>query len=470
MRQLLFKKLMEDNLADIPILYYESKGYSYRELYIRSLALGQLWINNGAKLGDRIIVSCSNKAECVIALLACLAYGFIFVPVEPNNGDEDYIANDCGAILTFSGGLPSYTSEEARTVLPMDTIGYIIYTSGSTNVPKGVVAPFSAIDFCIEAINKRLCNNETDKILSRLPLSFDYGLYQVFLALRFKSKLVLMDNETPLLIIPQILSYHKITALPVVPTMLAALYRSRLLKREYCTNLRYICSTGEILNVDLISNVRKALPNTAIIPMYGLTECKRVSIMPPDRWDKVMAGSCGLPLDGTEVKILDECESEGELVVYGPNIMDGYWGDETTSAEVFCKDKNGRRYLRTGDAFSIDDDGFLYFRRRIKNMIKVGGHAVSGIDIEEFLKCIDGAIDIRVIGIPDDVYGESVCACVYTDQIDVINEIEEISKCLPVHKQIRRIVLFDQPFPTNKNGKIDYAALRKQVGEYDNGL
>jgi len=463
--QLLFKKLIEDNLSDAPILYYESKAYSYRELYTRSLSLGQLWINNGAKYGDRIIIACSNKAECVIALLACFSYGFVFVPIEPNNGDESYIANDCGSIFTFSGGLPDYMTEKARPVLPMDTIGYIIYTSGSTNKPKGVVAPFLAIDFCIEAINERLCNNETDKILSRLSLSFDYGLYQVLLALRFKSELVLIDNETPLLTIPQILYNHQITALPVVPTMLSALCRSRLLKSEYCPNLRYICSTGEILNVDLISNVRNALPNTAIIPMYGLTECKRVSIMPPDRWDKVMAGSCGLPLNGTEVKILDESEGEGELVVYGPNIMNGYWGDETTSAEVFCMDENGRRYLRTGDAFSFDDDGFLYFRRRIKNMIKVGGHAVSGIEIEEFLKCVDGAIDIRVVGIPDDIYGESVCACVYSDQADIINKIEEISKCLPVHKQIRRIVLFNQPFPTNKNGKIDYTALRKKAGE-----
>jgi len=461
---MLYKKLIEDNLDDSIIIRYKDQTYTYKELYHRSLALGREWIDKGVKKGDRVIVLCANKAETVIALLACLAYGMIFVPVEPNSGDEAYIQQDCQAKLIYKGGQPKNIEIKERVSLPAETIGYIIYTSGSTNKPKGVVAPISAIDFCIEAINKRIGNNENDRILSRLPLSFDYGLYQVFLALRFKSALTLEDNDTPLLSIPKIMDEQRITALPVVPTMLSALFHARLLKSEYCPNLRYICSTGEVLDVNLINQVHNALPDVSIIPMYGLTECKRVSIMPPDRWDKIMAGSCGLPLDGTTVKLIDESEEEGELIVSGPNVMNGYWGDEETSSNIFCVDDCGRRYLRTGDSFSIDDEGFLYFRRRLKNMIKVSGYAVSGTDIEETLKNIEGVIDIRVFGLPDNIYGEIVCACVYTKQVGIEKKIEEISKGLPPHKQIRRIVLFNNPFPTNKNGKVDITALRKQAG------
>jgi acyl-CoA synthetase (AMP-forming)/AMP-acid ligase II len=186
--------------------------------------------------------------------------------------------------------------------------------------------------------------------------------------------------------------------------------------------------------------------------------------MPVNRWDKIEAGSCGLPLEGTLVRLINEEYGEGELVVYGPNVMNGYWGDKEASSEVFCLDSEGRRFLRTGDSFSIDCEGFLYFRHRIKNMIKVGGYAVSGIEIEKYLKSIDDIIDVRVIGIPDNVYGEIICACVYTEHENVRGKIEEISAQLPRHKQIKRIIMFDNPFPTNKNGKIDTTALQKQVG------
>jgi len=451
-------------MEDSVIIRYKSQRYTYKDLYNNSLALGKEWLSKGVKKGDRVIVSCANKAETVIALLACLAYGIIFVPVESNSSDEAYIQQDCQAKLIYTGGQPKDIKVDQRENLPPETVGYIIYTSGSTNKPKGVTAPISAIDFCIEAINKRIGNSEKDRILSRLPLSFDYGLYQVFLALRFKSVLTLEDNDTPLLSIPKIMAEQKITALPVVPTMLSALFNARLLKSEYCPNLRYICSTGEVLDVNLINQVHNALPSVSIIPMYGLTECKRVSIMPPDRWDKIMAGSCGLPLDGTTVKIIDESEKEGELIVFGPNVMNGYWGDEKTSSNIFCVDDCGQRYLRTGDSFFIDGEGFLYFRHRLKNMIKVSGYAVSGTEIEEFLKCIEGVIDIRVFGLPDNVYGEIVCACVYTNKAGIKEKIEELSKDLPPHKQIRRIVLSNHPFPTNKNGKVDIKALRKQAG------
>jgi acyl-CoA synthetase (AMP-forming)/AMP-acid ligase II len=462
---MLFKKLIEDNLSDAAIIKYNSQEFTYQKLYQAALVLGSEWVGKGVKKADRILVSCNSKADAVIALLACLAYGMIFVPVEPDSEESEYIQKDCQATLVYTGGQPQNAEVIARESQCENAIGYIIYTSGSTSKPKGVVAPLSAIDFCIEAINKRIGNNESDRILSRLPLSFDYGLYQVFLALRFRAMLTLVDGETKLIELPRLMLEHEITALPLVPTMLAALCNARLLKKEYYPDLRYICSSGEILDVSLIERAHKALPDVSIIPMYGLTECKRVSVMPPDRWDKILAGSCGLPLDGTSVKLLDEEDGEGELVVYGPNVMNGYWADEQIPSNIFCVDSAGQRFLRTGDSFSIDDEGFLYFKRRIKNMIKVGGYAVSGTGLEESLKSIDGVIDIRIIGLPDRTYGEIVCACVYTRQKGTKEKIERVSSQFPRHKQIRKIVLFDRPFPTNKNGKVDIVALRTQAGD-----
>jgi acyl-CoA synthetase (AMP-forming)/AMP-acid ligase II len=464
---LLYKKLIEDNLSlsGKIILRYKSQEFTYRKLYEQSISLGHSWIENGAKVGDRVAVSCSDSSETVIALLACLAFGLIFVPVGQGDSDEEqHIIDDSGAKTQFSGGIPKFDINLNRTLLPPETIGYIIYTSGSTSVSKGVVAPLRVIDFCIEAINKRLGNNNQDRILCKLPLSFDYGLYQIFIALRFGAELTIMDEESNILSIPKQLAERKITAFPVVPTMLAALLRTNLLKNNIYPCLRYICSTGEVLDTKLITEVNNAMPQVSIIPMYGLTECKRVSIMPPNRQDKILAGSCGLPLDGVEVRLLNEDADEGELLVYGPNIMNGYWGDEETTSKVFCIDEDGKRFLRTGDLFSIDKEGFLYFRQRLKNMIKVAGHAVSGIDLENILKSIDGVLDIRIIGLPNSVYGELICACVYTHSNGVKEQILEISNRLPHYKQIRRVILFDRPFPTNKNGKADITALRHLAG------
>jgi acyl-coenzyme A synthetase/AMP-(fatty) acid ligase len=120
-----------------------------------------------------------------------------------------------------------------------------------------------------------------------------------------------MDADEQILAIPRLAKKNEITALPVVPTLLAALFRARLLKPEYFPNLRYISSTGEKLDTSLISSSYEAMPKVEIIPMYGLTECKRVSIMPPNRRDKILAGSCGLPLDGVEVRLADKIDGEG---------------------------------------------------------------------------------------------------------------------------------------------------------------
>lgn len=457
---MLYKKLVEDHMSDKIILHYNSVHYSDRQLNDKALALGKKWVEEGLCQGDRVVVECYDRADTVTALLACIAYGFAFVPIEPNNDQREYILEDCCPRLIYSGGGAPERIPVKRETLPPDTVGYIIYTSGSTSVPKGVVAPFSAIIFCIDAINKRLGNSSEDRLVCMLPLSFDYGLYQVFLAMSFGAELILADGNATILSLPKLCAEMEATGLPVVPTMLSALLRSRMLKQEYFRRLRYISSTGEALGVGLIKKVHEALPNVKIIPMYGLTECKRVAVMPQGRWDKILAGSCGFPLDGVEVDILGGADGEGELTVRGPNVMNGYLGSVGADDGTFCTDNEGRRYLRTGDCFFIDSEGFLYFRYRIKNVIKVGGYAMSTAEMEEKLGGLEGVLDVRVFGIPNDIYGELVCACVYSQKAGMEERVRALSESLPQHKQIKRIKIMSEPFPTNINGKVDIEALK----------
>lgn len=457
---MLYKKLVEDHLSGKTILYCNSVHYSYRQLNDKALSLGSKWMAEGLCRGDRVVVECRDRTDTVTALLACIAYGFVFVPIEPSHDRREYIIEDCRPKLIYSGGAAPERPHMGREVLPPDTVGYIIYTSGSTSDPKGVVAPFSSIIFCTDAINKRLGNSDGDRIVCMLPLSFDYGLYQVFLSLSSGAELVLANENTSMLSLPKLCAETRATGLPVVPTVLSTLLRLHMLKQEYFRGLRYISSTGETLGVDLIKKVHEALPNVQIIPMYGLTECKRVSVMPQGRWDKILAGSCGLPLDGVEAYILDGAGGEGELAVRGPNVMNGYYGSAGEDDGTFCTDSGGGRYLRTGDCFFIDSEGFLYFRYRIKNVMKVGGYAVSAAEIEAKLFGLEGVLDARVFGIPSDVYGELICACVYTKSDGMEGRVRSLSEGLPPYKQIKRLKIMSEPFPTNINGKVDMKALK----------
>lgn len=135
--------------------------------------------------------------------------------------------------------------------------------------------------------------------------------------------------------------------------------------------------------------------------MYGMTECKRVAVMPADRTDKVMAGSCGLPLDGVKVWLVNKEEETGigELAVEGPNVMEGYWGIRDEDSGVFESDREtGRRRVYTGDLFRIDSEGFLYFCGRRNGIIKIRGYRVNGFRIEEVIRKVAGVKEAAVTG------------------------------------------------------------------------
>lgn len=465
---MLYHQLIESRLSDRMILSDGQDVYSYSVLDSRARALGDYWRSQGIRHGDRIAVVNDNSAQTVITLLACLAYGFVFVPITAGGIEErNYVIMDCQPALVLEGSLPEQEAVELapRPILPPETVGYILYTSGSTSRPKGIVASYTSIFYCIEAINARLCNTKHDRILCCLPLSFDYGLYQVFFSLRYGSELILLPEGISLFELPGILHKHQITAFPVVPTLLRGLIRSRLLERVSLPNLRYISSTGEVLEPALIDKAEASLPETEVIPMYGLTECKRVSIMPFGRKDKKKAGSCGLPLPGVSVELenIDPKTGVGKLIVYGPNVMNGYWGDKNTTADVFGHDSNRRAFVRTGDLFAIDDEGYLYFKGRLKNLIKVRGHGVSGDAIEERLNELDGIHELRVLGLFDERDGERACAFVYADDPGIESRIRACSDHMPEFMRIKTVYRFDRPLPKNKNGKIDDTALRQGI-------
>jgi amino acid adenylation domain-containing protein len=466
----------------------------------------------GVKLGDRVILYGVNSDRLVTALFGILKAGAAFVPVHPETSIAklEFILQDCTPsaivadrnllerqdspiknstqpILLTSDSynfdendgkikswkvLEAYLDCQPDVKITSDDLAAIIYTSGSTKDPRGVIEPHRQIIFASTAINAVIQNNKEDKVLCGLPLSFDYGLYQIFLTFQVGATLILEKDFSVPLSIPRILKLNDVTGFPGVPSVFAMLLRSRLLERVELPNLRYITSTGDIFPVPHIRWLKELFPHTTIFPMYGLTECKRVSIMPKGQWDS-HEFSVGQALPGTQVFIVDEDGKEvpsgiiGELVIRGTHVMAGYWNvPEETSRRFRYNSLTGEILLHSGDFFKKDQDGFLYFVGRDDTLIKSRGHRISPSEIESFLCGLNGIAEAAVVGIPDAIQGESVCAYVSLNNTHKITEADIIEACkhgLSLAARPQHVLIFDSALPKTSNGKLDRTILRKMA-------
>ncbi len=463
---MLYKKLISDNLAcKKQAVSARSGKYTYEDLHNKAMEFQKILESHGVSKGQYAMIRNSNTIHTITAILTCIHMQvcFVIIPEDSAESQLDYISQEVAPRVFLetpseeNDGITDFHFLEYGT---QKDLVYVIYTSGSTGKPKGVMAPEPQVEFCIEAINGRLKNGPQDRILCCLPLSFDYGLYQLFMALEYQSTLVIPEKYT-LSEIPGMLVKEEITAFPAMPSLLGGLLYSRMLERVKLANLRYITSTGDNFPVEMIRRLMKVLPDTRIVPMYGQTECKRVSIMPEGHTDKIMAGSCGLPLAGTRVWLEHPDENGvGELIVSGPNVMSGYLNAKEVTAEYYFDHESFGRCLRTGDLFSIDEEGFLYFISRKKRILKVSGYRIGCLELEELFRSAltDYFIkELRIVGVPDQLYGEKIMLCIAAgESAETIKAaVSRVNEAQDSHHRVSKIYLTENGFPKTANGKID---------------
>jgi acyl-coenzyme A synthetase/AMP-(fatty) acid ligase len=214
----------------------------------------------------------------------------------------------------------------------------------------------------------------------------------------------------------ELMARERVTALPIVP-MVAALLLKHDLSGYDLSALRYITNTGAVLPPAHIAVLRERLPHVRIYSMYGLTECKRVSFLHPEDLD-ARPTSVGKAMSNVEVYLEDENGQRaetgvGELVVRGPNVMQGYWRDEEATEKALRPGRfPGEKVLYTGDLFRIDADGYMYFHSRTDDVIKSRGQKVSPREIESVLHSVPGVCEAVVVGMADPLVGEAVQAYV----------------------------------------------------------
>lgn len=461
---------------DITALRDDEGSWTYRELGAHSHGFGAWLRERDIGPGDRVLIPAFSRRTTVAAVYGCSLVGATAIPLSPSASarEVEHVVQDAAPRLV----LPDHPPVSAREPSSQEPHGLwasasrpdhpalLIYTSGSTAAPKAVVCRATQILFAVRAIAERLQYTPHDVIYCRLPLSFDYGLYQSFLAAHATAELVVAPGGVDGRILTRIRELG-VTVVPLVPGLAAILLRLAR-GRPVDSRVRLFTNTGEALVPDTIRGLRSCFPGAGIQLMYGTTECKRISIAAVDE-DLERPGAVGLPLTGTRVGILGEDGREtatgeaGEIVVSGPHVMDGYWNAPEATARVF-RPAGGfpseETILHTGDHGYLDNDGRVYVIGRRDSVFKRLGVRTSSAEIEAAARDVPGVVEAAVL--PPLVDRDAALFVVAS--LSGTEVLRQLRGLLDPHK-VPGICHAVAELPRQPNGKVDRVALRSLLGE-----
>ena len=474
-----------------------------------------LFLNLGLDHRERVAIYMDKRIDTVVALFGTAAAGGVFVPVNPllRPDQVKHILNDCNVriLVTSAERLellqpvlrachdlhavvvvsdqPSPQSDGMLVVNWAERLGVtqaaphrvidsdmaaILYTSGSTGKPKGVVLSHRNLVAGAESVSQYLENRPEDRILSVLPLSFDYGLSQLTTAFRVGARAVLMNYLFPHDVMRAVVR-EKITGLAAVPPLWVQLAQLDW-PAGTDEHLRYITSSGSAMPTTTLAALRAKLPKTLPYLMYGLTEAFRSTYLPPDEVDQ-RPDSIGKAIPNAEIMVVREdgtpCApgEPGELVHRGVHVALGYWNDPEMTAERYKPAPWQPAGLPipemavwSGDTVKMDDEGFLYFIGRRDEMIKTSGYRVSPTEVEEVVYATGLVTEVAAVGVAHPVLGQAVALVVYMPDKDKSVSEKLMTECkrqLPAFMVPAQIITRDEALPRDPNGKID----RKKLAE-----
>jgi acyl-CoA synthetase (AMP-forming)/AMP-acid ligase II len=349
----------------------------------------------------------------------------------------------------------------ARTGIDID-LAAIVYTSGSTGDPKGVMLTHRNMLTAATSVSTYLGLRETDVTLMVLPMAFDYGLYQMVMAFRVGARVVIERSFAFPAAVLNVMAKEGVTVFPGVPTIYAMLIEMSSLSSFDLSRIRMVTNTAAALPLKHIERLRELFPTAQLFSMYGLTECHRCTYLPPaDLPNK--PGSVGIAIPDTEMWLVDENDKRvpagqvGQLVIRGATVMRGYWDKpEATAKKLRPGPLPGEMVLYTGDYGRMDEDGYLYFVGRMDDIIKSRGEKVAPKEVENAITNIPGVKETAVIGVPDDVLGQAVKAFVVREQGATLTEKDVQRECQSrlENFMVPKFVVFVDDLPKTTTGKI----------------
>ena len=505
--------------SDGQALALKSDTMSYGELASLTDAFAHAVVRADLGPSDRVAIYLPKTFETVISFFGAARAGGVFVPVNPllKPAQVAYILQDCNVrVLITSGERLAQLADVLRhcsdlhTVVATGTgggaapdhghvnvIGWdeflgaggatvrrrridtdmaaILYTSGSTGNPKGVVLSHRNIVAGAQSVASDLDNTSSDRLLAVLPFSFDYGFSQLTTAFLKGATVVMMDYLLPRDVI-RATGKHAITGLAGVPPLW-----NQLCKLDWPESaresLRYITNSGGAMPTATLAALRERLPNTRPYLMYGLTEAFRSTYLPPEEIDR-RPTSMGKAIPNAEILVVREdgaaCAAgePGELVHRGALVSLGYWNDKERTQQRF-RPAPGQPdgivlqelAVWSGDTVKLDEEGFLYFIGRKDDMIKTSGYRISPTEIEEVVYASGHVSEVAALGISHPDLGQAIVLVAVPPPGASANDDSVLAHCreqLP-NFMIPSQIVWREKLPRNPNGKIDRKSLTAEL-------
>ena len=481
-----------------PALIDDGWALSYAQLTDTVLCAAKALKDRGLCKGDRFAIWAPNCAEWIIAALAGQALGGVLVTLNTRfksaeamdilarsqarflftvNGflDVDYVSlvdqtqlPDLQEIIllkddasAFQGFLADGAGGDAALIVVEDSdISDIIYTSGTTGLPKGVMTTHGQNVAVFDAFTSAIGMTEQDRYLVINPFFHSFGYKAGWLSCIIRGSAIYPISVFETDEVMRRIERDKITVMPGAPTIFQSLLESPKRADFDLSSLRVATTGATTIPVDLIRRMHLDLGIDDVFSAYGLTESSGVVTLCKKGDDfETIASTCGRPLPGTELRIVNDAGEdveqgdEGELWVRGFNVMVGYLDDAQSTSETITNDG----WLKTGDIGTQDAAGYVKITDRKKDMIIVGGFNCYPAEIEKILLTHEAISDVAVLGMVDDRLGEVPQAfIVCASSSDLLSESDVIawSRAQIANSKVPRRVSFVDVLPRNASGKV----------------
>jgi len=477
-----------------PAVVFNERSLNFRQLKDSSFAVANYLLKAGVQKGDRIAVFSPNTPAALVSIIGTFGIAATLVPLDFMLSQEEIIdfinhgevkvlfahfrkginlsqvkkrcpslkkiivwSKKTDSFYYWDDMVKKYEHNEPPSRIDNNDLAVILYTSGSTGHPKGVMLTFGNLDNPMKTIDYCLEMSKEDVLLCPgVPFSHIGGLDYIFLMLHSSSSLILMERFQPYKFLKNI-QEHRATVFWIVPAMYVAILSLKECDKLDLSSLRHAVVFGAPSSPVLLRRFHKMCPNAYLLNGWGMTETSAPNAVLPLGSNKIE--SIGKFVPWMKAKIVDEQGNKlgpgrkGELWVRGEGIMLGYYKEAQLTDAVLTEDG----WLRTGDITYYDKDNLFYIEGRIKDMVKVGGEIVFSTEVEEKIHRHPKVKEIAVVGVADKLRGEVPKAFVVVKEAESLTEreLKEFLKKHLAHFKMPHYFEFVDELPKTRTGKID---------------
>jgi L-proline---[L-prolyl-carrier protein] ligase len=473
------------------------RSVTYAELDDLASRIAAALARAGVAPGDRVAVAAPKSVGVVASIYGIMRAGAAYVPIDPASPAPRaaHIASDCAVTALIAD--PEWTAR-LRPELPESVVGldveqlgslppaaeptdapgaddlaYILYTSGSTGSPKGVMLSHrNATSFVDWAVGE-LGLTGHDRFSGHAPFHFDLSVFDLYTCAAVGGTLHPVDRRAASFgaSIAGFVAERELTVWYSVPSALVQLVTQGGVEPAMLSTLRHVVFAGEVFPTPYVRRLRQLVPRAALHNWYGPTEtnvCTSHTILDADLEtdDPVPIGR---PVDGYPCRVVDlegEPAASGELLVGGPAVTAGYWGDPDVTAAAIVTEPDGSRWYRTGDLVETGPQGEYRFRGRRDHQVKVRGYRVELGEVESAIHADDRVGEACVVAVADDRLGHDLVAFVVPAAGAVLEPVEVkriVAARLPRYMVPARVRVEPEPLPSTSTGKIDRRALEARA-------